>query len=57
MFGLNSDKNKKTPERMAEEFKILKEAGAEGVLFANLQDMLMDEEMCKVIAKELNGSW
>ncbi|MEI6846014.1 MAG: hypothetical protein WCK36_03090, partial [Candidatus Firestonebacteria bacterium] len=52
-FGIYADSNKKSAARIAEEFKILKEEGAEGVAVASFGDILKDPEMIKVFEKEL----
>ncbi|MFH1824106.1 MAG: hypothetical protein ABH873_02620 [Candidatus Firestonebacteria bacterium] len=57
MIGICGGKHRKSPERISEEFKILKEENAEGVMIANLADIVNDEEVAKVISRELGGTW
>jgi hypothetical protein len=52
-MGIYADSNKKSAARIAEEFKILKEEGAEGVSVASFGDILKDPEMAKVFEDNL----
>ncbi|MEI7905532.1 MAG: hypothetical protein WCI43_09005 [Candidatus Firestonebacteria bacterium] len=52
-MGISSDKNMKSAARIADEFKILTEEGAEGVSVACIGDILKDPEMAKVFEEKL----
>jgi len=52
-MGIYADKNKKSAQRIAEEFEILKEEGAEGIAVASFGDILKDPEMATVFEQNL----
>jgi len=47
--------HKKTPEKLREDFKILKKYGAKSVSIAELQNILDDPETAKIVSEELGG--
>ena len=52
-LGIYADENKKSASRLAEELKILREEGAEGVSVASFGEILKDPEMVKVFQENL----
>lgn len=51
------ERHKKTAERVREEIRIVKRAGAKAIQFAELGNILNDPEIAKVVSEELGGTW